>query len=318
MKRLLQAFHSFFVPKEENNYHAKALHLKTLTTYLFLLLLTGLVLGKLHGQSGQVLGYATDINSGRLLELTNQKRVENGLSTLTYNDKLAAAASAKAQHMFSNNYWAHYAPDGTAPWSFILGAGYQYTYAGENLAKNFMFSSDVVDAWMNSPTHRENLLRPEYTDVGFAVVNGMLSGEETTLVVQMFGTPQTAQVQSQSTTAPAQKVLAQTAPTTIPTLIPTIAPTIATTLSPAQPVQNSFAPSTVLAREVNQPKFNLLPFYVNANYVFIAVFLIAILLDFYLASKFKIIRISGKNLAHFIFLAFMLIGLTIILKGTIL
>ncbi|MCG2685812.1 CAP domain-containing protein, partial [Candidatus Parcubacteria bacterium] len=72
-------------------------------------------------------------------------------------------------------------------WYFIVGVGYDYLYAGENLAKDFSHSSGVVDAWMNSPTHRENLVNPRYEDIGLAVVNGTLNGVETTLVVQMFG-----------------------------------------------------------------------------------------------------------------------------------
>ena len=48
-----------------------------------------------------------------------------------------------------------------------------------------------MTAWMNSPTHRDNVLRKDFTEVGFAVVDGTLGGEQTTLVVQMFGKPST-------------------------------------------------------------------------------------------------------------------------------
>src|SRR3972149_9762200 len=94
--------------------------------------------------------------------------------------------------MFQENYWSHYSPDGKTPWDVILGAGYKYEYAGENLAKNFLFSNGFVDAVMNSTTHRDNLLKKEYTEVGYAIVNGTLNGEQTTLVVQEFGKPMTS------------------------------------------------------------------------------------------------------------------------------
>jgi len=104
------------------------------------------------------LGFATDISIQALLKDTNDKRIENGLQPLTLNDQLNQAAAGKAADMFGNNYWAHISPSGKTPWDFILGANYQYVYAGENLAKDFQDSQGVVDAWMNSPSHKENLL----------------------------------------------------------------------------------------------------------------------------------------------------------------
>ena len=86
--------------------------------------------------------------------------------------------------MFSKDYWAHNAPDGTTPWVFIKNTGYNYIYAGENLARGFNSASDVINAWMNSPEHRQNVLSPNYQNVGFAVATGTLSGEDTVLVVE--------------------------------------------------------------------------------------------------------------------------------------
>ena len=64
--------------------------------------------------------------------------------------------------MIAKNYWAHNAPDGASPWSFFKNVGYRYLYAGENLARDFGDSASVVNAWMNSPTHRDNLLSGRY------------------------------------------------------------------------------------------------------------------------------------------------------------
>jgi len=134
------------------------------------------------------LGINSSIDQKKLIELTNKEREKMGFAPVSESEALDKAAAAKAQNMFSENYWAHFAPSGKTPWDFILGSGYKFTYAGENLAKNFYNSEDVVAAWMASKTHKENLLNPKYRDIGIAVVDGMLNGQKTTLVVQEFGT----------------------------------------------------------------------------------------------------------------------------------
>lgn len=227
MNRLHQWIRHIFVPQETNNFRAKSLHVDMLSAYLVMAII--LCFGvKLVGNGSNVLSYATDISADKLFQLTNEERVKNNLPPLTMNAELSAAAEQKAKNMFEKNYWSHYAPDGTAPWFFILQSGYQYEYAGENLAKNFMFSDGVVQAWMNSPTHRANIVRPEYTEIGFAVENGLLNGEETTLVVQMFGKPLSKDIAKAP--APQARAAAETAgvQTEVPTpAIPT--PIIATT-----------------------------------------------------------------------------------------
>jgi hypothetical protein len=182
-------FRHLFLPHHTNNYRAKAIHLDSLTIYAVILLVFQVFIRTIHSAAPEVLGYSTDINVEMLLSETNAERTKLGLNTLELNGQLSKAASEKAKHMFSNNYWAHVGPDGKTPWDFINDSGYAYQYAGENLAKNFMTSQEVVNAWMASPTHRDNIVKPIYADIGFAVVNGMLEGEETTLVVQMFGRP---------------------------------------------------------------------------------------------------------------------------------
>ena len=88
-------------------------------------------------------------------------RDEAGLDSLRLNPTLTAAAKRKAEHMFAENYWAHISPTGVEPWYFILDSGYDYSYAGENLAKNFNTSKEVVAAWYQSPTHRDNSAKPK-------------------------------------------------------------------------------------------------------------------------------------------------------------
>jgi hypothetical protein len=91
--------------------------------------------------------------------------------------------------MFQNNYWSHVSPSGKSPWEFFKESGYNYSVAGENLAKDFGDSSSVVSAWMNSPTHKANIINNKYKEIGIGVVDGVLNGMKTTLVVQHFASP---------------------------------------------------------------------------------------------------------------------------------
>src|SRR4029079_16600268 len=106
--------------------------------------------------------------SAVLVDLANGDRAQHGYGTLTLNSTHVAAAQAKANDMAAKGYFAHVSPDGTDPWHWFKEAGYQFDYAGENLAVNFVDSGDVNDAWMNSPTHRDNILNPHYTEIGIA------------------------------------------------------------------------------------------------------------------------------------------------------
>lgn len=123
-----------------------------------------------------------------LVALTNQQRTEHGLKALTYNAKLHDAAEAKAKDILNKGYFEHVSPQGKTPWMFIDEAGYNYTKAGENLAIDFTTVEGPIPAWMASPGHRANILKPEYKEIGIAEATGMYNGRETTVVVQMFGT----------------------------------------------------------------------------------------------------------------------------------
>ncbi len=291
MEKIKTFIHRLFVPHEENNFRAKSLHTDFLTVYLVIAFLMTIIFKQ--GNFYNVLGFATDISVDKLYQLTNEQRQKNNLPFFSLNSNLSLAAQKKAENMFQENYWSHYSPDGKTPWDFILGTGYKYEYAGENLAKNFLFSDGVVSAWMNSTDgHRENILKKEYTEVGYAIVNGVLNGEQTTLVVQMFGTP----------------LAGSFSPPPIQAKEPI--------LPEAKPiVENN--PQQILAQKTFQPKINFLNFSFNLNVVFMTFLLLALVLDFYFASKFNIIRTGGKNTAHFLFIIFVLVGLFMSTIGAI-
>ncbi len=122
----------------------------------------------LTARSG-VLGASLDYSRSTFLADTNSFRNANHESSLSLNSELDYAAQAKAQDMVSKNYWSHNSPSGQTPWNFINNAGYQFQTAGENLAYGFNGAISVINAWMNSPEHRANMLNASFTNVGFGV-----------------------------------------------------------------------------------------------------------------------------------------------------
>lgn len=117
----------------------------------------------------------------------NQARAASGLAELTVDERLERAAQAKADDMLRRGYFAHYYQNSN-PWQYIDATGYtDWHYAGENLAKNYQDASTMVSAWLDSPTHRANLLSPSYSRTGVATATGMGSdGQEVTVTVQLF------------------------------------------------------------------------------------------------------------------------------------
>ena len=158
--------------------------------------------------SGTVLGAQQRISTGDLLVETNQQRQVNKLPVLALDERLSKAALLKAQDMFKQQYWAHTAPDGTTPWHWFGTVGYNYAYAGENLAKDFPSSGAVTTAWMSSAEHRANILSANYTQIGLAVVDGTLNAKPTTLVVALYGEPVSALAGVAAPTKPLVKAAA--------------------------------------------------------------------------------------------------------------
>ncbi len=127
---------------------------------------------------------------GTIIE-TNRQRAANGsLPALTFNAQLAAAAQAKVDDMFARQYFAHESPSGAGPSDLADAAGYEYLMVGENLALgNFADDATLVQAWMDSPGHRANILNARYTEIGVAVKRGVYEGHNVWLAVQEFGRP---------------------------------------------------------------------------------------------------------------------------------
>lgn len=183
-----------FIPHDGNGHRPHILHQKNvhriigfvifIEVFAFLIPTIALIS---NADNGQVLPSV-------LAELTNQDRSAIGLPPLTISPTLNEAAQEKANDMATNSYFAHTSPDGKTPWYWLSQVGYNYSYAGENLAVNFTDSQAVATAWMNSPTHRANILKANYTQVGTGVAEGVYQGNETIFVAQDFGTPAPANI----------------------------------------------------------------------------------------------------------------------------
>jgi hypothetical protein len=182
----------FFIPQEKNNFRAGILKNGFLFMLMSLYLLNHSLIKYFSLIKPGVLGYSSEITAQKVFDQTNQQRTNLGLNSLKYNSLLSESATKKANDMFANNYWAHTSPSGTTPWNFFQSVDYQYSLAGENLARDFYDTESLLKAWMNSPTHKDNIINPKYQEIGIGVVNGTLGGIKTTLVVQHFGTPVTA------------------------------------------------------------------------------------------------------------------------------
>lgn len=187
MKRFVK---HLFIPHEGNDHKPHFLRSKSALTVAGIVLLFEVLF---LVQSFIVLpktGLFALVLPDALINQTNKIRSEDGLVTLTINPLLTDAARAKANDMVENGYFAHTSPAGITPWYWFQKVGYTFQYAGENLAVNFLDSSDVTTAWLNSPLHRKNILDGRFTEIGIAAAQGTYKDKDNVVfVVEFFGTP---------------------------------------------------------------------------------------------------------------------------------
>lgn len=188
-------------------------------------------------------------SAGTLVSMTNSARSRNGLGSLSVNSQLTSAAYAKAQDMLANQYFAHTSPSGRTPWDFIKGAGYNYSYAGENLAIGYADASELFSAWMASATHRENILNPNFREIGIAVISGIYEGVETIIVAQEFGAPFEGGEVAAEQVAPAAEQVAPAAEGENETASPASTPEASSEPVAFVREKSSFSPQTVFAGE---------------------------------------------------------------------
>jgi uncharacterized protein YkwD len=188
MKEFWRIVSGHFLPRHDNAYRPHMLRKPWLLFFLTVVLTSeAIYVGTLSLEQASQNNLSA-VLSGEVIALTNAERQNVGDQVLVENAKLNAAAQAKAEDMATRGYFSHVGPDGKEPWTWIKESGYAYRFAGENLAVRFENSSDVVNAWMASPTHKANIVKSAYQEIGVGVAQGIYEGSPATFVVQYFGT----------------------------------------------------------------------------------------------------------------------------------
>ncbi len=183
---MIRHIKNHFIPHEDNEHIPHSLREHTVLIMLLIAMSLYLMPNVWRMVTTQTRAYAA-ILPLVIIDITNEERIRHGLKTLKIDDKLMQSAKGKSEHMAANQYFAHDAPDGTYPWKFFVDANYNFRFGGENLAIYFSDSGDVVKGWMNSPTHRENILDSRFEDIGVAFTAGNYKNYNTEYIVQHFG-----------------------------------------------------------------------------------------------------------------------------------
>ena len=229
-----------FLPLEANNYRPRILEWDYFS-FLVLFMIGIKIFSVASLQTYLGADIFNSLTREDLYVLTNDIRKENKVSVLRPNLKLEFAAKMKLEDMLQNNYFSHVSPAGTTPWIWIGKANYDYLIAGENLAMNFFSSDETMKAWLNSETHRRNILLPDFKDIGIAVGSGVINGQKTMVVVEMFGKPRVARA------APVVRTTAVKRTPPAPALTPVRTPTPTPTPRPV----SSLIPLTQVKSEVS-------------------------------------------------------------------
>lgn len=106
----------------------------------------------------------------QVLNLTNAFRAENGLPPLSLNPQLAIAAETHSNNMAQQDFFSHTGADGSSAGDRAQDAGYSSSFVGENIAAGYSTPEAVVQGWIDSQGHRENLLNPDYEEIGIGYV----------------------------------------------------------------------------------------------------------------------------------------------------
>lgn len=305
--------YNLFIPHHGNDHRAGLLKPQILSFLTLIFVLSQVSLNLFSLKAPQVLGYSSNISPERIIELTNVKRAAAGLPPLKENSLLSEAARRKAGDMFAFNYWAHVSPSGRNPWAFFKEVGYNYVYAGENLARDFRDPDSVINAWMNSSSHKDNIMSEKYQEIGVAVVDGSLQETETTLVVQLFGSV-TRAVAGKKTTSPSKQTGSQMAgsSSTKKLGLQMSGASTKVTGQSGEIVANSEGKFRgQINRQIN-------PFSVNKILVGLLVGIIigTFVFDLILVSK-KTPRLSSHSFAQLLFLGFILLIIVISKQGVI-
>ncbi|MET9970890.1 CAP domain-containing protein [Streptomyces sp. NPDC006356] len=122
--------------------------------------------------------------TAEVVDLTNRERARAGLQALSFDPALTTAAQAYSADMAARAFYSHTSPEGTQPWDRAAAAGSRMRAIGENIACGQRSPGEVVEGWMNSPGHRANILKRDFTHIGIGFAGGGPAG---TYWTQLFG-----------------------------------------------------------------------------------------------------------------------------------
>jgi hypothetical protein len=191
----MQRIKHHFIPHKVNTHHAPVLHRKRHITYsLFAIAIKLLVvfIAILIPLEVFVTPDALDAQRAAIIEETNKIRIKLGEEALDQNVQLHDSASLKAMDMKQFSYFGHESPSGDRVGDIVKMSGYEFLYAGENLAIGYGTADHVVEAWRKSATHYANLVYPFFVDIGIGASVGVKDGVPVPYFVQHFGTPKSA------------------------------------------------------------------------------------------------------------------------------
>ncbi len=234
--KFLRNLKNFFIPHHGNNYAPASLQ-KVAVLGMMLLVVLSFTAANLQA----LLWISSDwmvstILPAVVVEETNEERADSNLVALKRNKTLDEAAQLKANDMAKHSYFSHNSPSGVTPWYWFEAADYNYVHAGENLAVHFSDSSELVEAWMDSPTHRANIMNGNYQEIGIGTAKGTYEGFDTVFVVQLFGTPAAAApvVAAVTPTPPPTPVAVVPTPAIVAVAPPTTTPEVIAEEDPAE------------------------------------------------------------------------------------
>lgn len=189
MKRFLAKLRGFLFPRAENAYKPGLYKNEAVAILAVILVVVEVAyLAQVFFISPRS-AFLAAILPSVLVEQTNEARSDSRVPALSRSALLERAAQKKADDMAANGYFSHTGPDGALPWKWLDLVGYAYSHAGENLAVNFTDSGEVTTAWLQSPTHKANLLKKEFEEIGIGVATGTYQGREALFVAQFLATP---------------------------------------------------------------------------------------------------------------------------------
>ncbi len=184
--------HNFFIPHEGNDYHPHILHTKRAFFYSTAFLITKIIVvgfALLLPAQVFVIPDVLQQQQSEIVALTNQVRESRGVQVLEQEGKLFTSSQHKADDMGLHSYFSHTSPNGEKLADFLIKSGYDYEAAGENLAVGFSSAEELIDAWIASPTHYNNLIDTDFQEFGVGLTAGSYEGHPVVYVASHFGSP---------------------------------------------------------------------------------------------------------------------------------